>query len=151
VIPILDLFEAHLTVSNLERAIHFYQDQLGVELAHMVPDRRVAFFWLGARGKSMLGLWETGAIPLRMNGHVAFQVELSDLLQAPARLKEANITPRDFGGSPTEEPIVLAWMPAAAVYFLDQDGNQLEFITMLPDTPRPELGIVPWRDWPARC
>jgi lactoylglutathione lyase len=42
-------------------------------------------------------------------------------------------------------------MPAAAVYFLDPDGNQLEFITMLPDTPRPELGIVPWRDWPARC
>lgn len=147
-IPILDLFEAHLTVSNLERAIRFYKDQLGLELAHVASDRRVAFFWLGARGKSMLGLWETGAIPIRMNSHVAFQVDTSDLLQAPTRLKEADITPRDFGGNPTEEPVVLAWMPAAAVYFMDPDGNQLEFITMLPDPPRPELGIVPWKDWP---
>lgn len=149
-IPILDLFEAHLTVSNLERATRFYKDQLGLELAHVASERRVAFFWLGDRGKSMLGLWEMGAIPIRMNSHVAFQVELSELLQAPTRLKEANITSRDFDGSPTDEPVVLAWMPAAAVYFLDPDRNQLEFITMLPDAPRPELGIVPWKDWQKR-
>jgi lactoylglutathione lyase len=150
VIPIHDLFEAHLSVSDLERAIRFYKDQLGLELAHIAADRRVAFFWLGARGKSMLGLWETGAIPLRMSNHVAFQVDLSDLLQAPARLKEAEIIARDFVGNPTDEPVVLAWMPAAAVYFLDPDGNLLEFITMLPDPSQPELGIVPWKDWPKR-
>ena len=33
------------------------------------------------------------------------------------------------------------------VYFDDPDGNQLEFIAMLSDNPRPELGIIPWSDW----
>jgi ribosomal protein S18 acetylase RimI-like enzyme len=50
-------------------------------------------------------------------------------------------------GRPTDQPDVLAWMPAAAVYFRDPDDNLLEFIHMLPDTPRPELGVLPWTDW----
>ena len=52
--------------------------------------------------------------------------------------------PLDFARNPTTEPIVLAWMPAAAVYFQDPDGNLLEYLTMLPETPRPELGVVTW-------
>jgi lactoylglutathione lyase len=48
---------------------------------------------------------------------------------------------------PTDEPVVLAWMPAASVYFHDPDGNQLEFISMLSEDPRPELGVVPWSRW----
>jgi hypothetical protein len=38
-------------------------------------------------------------------------------------------------------------MPAATVYFRDPDGNMLEFLTMLPDAPRPELNVLPWREW----
>jgi hypothetical protein len=38
-------------------------------------------------------------------------------------------------------------MPAAAVYFLDPDANLLEFISILPDAARAELGIVGWSDW----
>jgi lactoylglutathione lyase len=44
---------------------------------------------------------------------------------------------------------VLAWMPAASIYFLDPDGNLPEFISM-PDAPRPDLGVVPWNDWMLR-
>ena len=36
-------------------------------------------------------------------------------------------------GRGNEEPIVQRWMPAASVYFLDCDGNKLEFISMLHD------------------
>lgn len=49
------------------------------------------------------------------------------------------------------EPAVLCEMPAAVVYFLDPDGNQLEFLAMLPEEPRPELGIVNWTRWKTRA
>jgi lactoylglutathione lyase len=149
-IPISDLFEAHLTVSELDRAVAFYRDLLGFPLAQVFPERKVAFFWIGALGKAMLGLWVAGTMPMSMSLHVAFQVALSDLHEAPARLQKAGVQPRDFAGAPTREPVVLAWMPAASVFFRDPDNNLLEFITMLPDPPRPELGVLPWGDWVRR-
>jgi catechol 2,3-dioxygenase-like lactoylglutathione lyase family enzyme len=149
-ITIGDLFEAHLTVSELDRAVTFYRDLLSLPLAGVFPDRKVAFFWIGAPGKAMLGLWEAGTMPMSINLHVAFQVALSDLHEAPSRLQKAGIQPRDLAGLPTDEPVVLAWMPAAAVYFRDPDNNLLEFIAMLPDRPRPDLGVLPWSDWIRR-
>jgi lactoylglutathione lyase len=149
-VPISDLFEAHLTVSELDRAIAFYKDVLGLRLAHLFPERNVAFFWIGAPGRAMLGLWEAGTMPISISLHVAFQVALSDLREAPSRLQKAGIQPRDLVGLPTDEPVVLAWMPAAAVYFRDPDNNLLEFITMLPDPAEPKLGILPWSDWIRR-
>jgi lactoylglutathione lyase len=98
----------------------------------------------------MLGLWEAKTMPMSMSLHVAFQVALSDLHDAPARLQKAGVQPRDLASLPTDEPVVLAWMPAAAVYFRDPDNNLLEFITMLPDPPRPDLGVLPWSDWLRR-
>ena len=97
-IPIRDLFESHLTVSNLERSMKFFGDVLGLELAYVIAERKVAFYWIGGRGRSMLGVWEVGSAPQRMSLHVAFTVDLSDLLEAPARLRAANVTPRDFAG-----------------------------------------------------
>ena len=95
----------------------------------------------------MLGLWEVGALPLQMNLHVAFRVDLEDLLLAPERLIAAGVVPLDFEGEPAEEPVVLAWIPAASLYFHDLDGNLLEFLAVLPDSPRPGLGVIPWRVW----
>ena len=149
-IPIADLFEAHLTVSELGRAVVFYRDLLALPVARIFPERKVAFFWIGDPGKAMLALWEVGTMPMSISLHVAFQVALSDLHEAPARLQKAGIQPRDLAGLPTEEPVVLAWMPAASVYFRDPDNNLLEFITMLPDPPRPDLGVLPWSDWLRR-
>jgi lactoylglutathione lyase len=146
-IPIRDLFETHLTVSDLGRSMKFYGDSLGLEVAQVFPDRKVAFYWIGAPGKSMLGLWETGSAPQKLSLHLAFEVALSDLLNAPEKLRAANITPLDFSGDPTNEPVVLAWMPAASVYFHDPDGNLLEFLSMLPDPPQPDQGIVKWSIW----
>ena len=149
-ISIADLFEAHLTVSDLDRAVAFYRDLLSLRLARVFPDRKVAFFWIGDPGKAMLGLWEAGTMPSSVSLHVAFQVTLSDLHDAPARLQKAGIQPRDLAGLPTQEPVVLAWMPAASVYFRDPDNNLLEFITMLPDPPKPDLGVLSWSDWIRR-
>jgi len=146
-IPIRSLFEAHLTVSNLERSMKFYGETLGLELAQVFEERRVAFYWLGGRGHSMLGIWETGSSPQRMNLHVAFTVDTQDLVGAPAHLKSAGIVPRDFAGNPTDEPVVLAWMPALSLYFQDPDGHSLEYLAMLTDDPQPERGVVRSSEW----
>jgi lactoylglutathione lyase len=43
-IPVQNLFEAHLTVTDLDRAVEFYRDVLGLRLAHVVPAQQAAFF-----------------------------------------------------------------------------------------------------------
>ncbi len=149
-IAIRDLFESHISVSNLDRSVQFYRDVLGLPLAHIVPERRVAFFWIGAPGKAMLGVWETGAGPQKMTHHLAFKAAIDDVLASPNVLREAGITPLDFDSEPTDEPVVLCWMPAVAMYFHDPDGNLLEFLAMLPQPPRPGLGVVPWSSFVAK-
>jgi lactoylglutathione lyase len=46
--------------------------------------------------------------------------------------------------------VVLAWMPAVAVYFQDPDGNLLEFLSMLDEPPAPDVGVVSWSQWRRR-
>jgi lactoylglutathione lyase len=140
------LFESHLTVADLKRSMSFYGDLLGLELAQVFPDRKAAFYWISKR-ESMLGIWEVGTGPQRLSLHIAFTVDLQDLLRAPAKLRAANVVPRDFDGKPTHEPVVLAWMPAASLYFNDPDGNLLELLAILPSPSRPALGIVSWSQW----
>ena len=146
-IPVRDLFESHLTVTDLQRSMSFFGQTLGLELAEVFWERRVALYWIGGRGNSMLGLWEVGTCPQRLSLHIAFRADLQHLLDAPARLRAANVVPLDFWGQPADEPVVLGWMPAASLYFRDPDGNMLELLSMLSDPPQPELGIVGWSRW----
>lgn len=146
-IEVHDLFEVHLTVTNMDESIGFYRDVLGLPLAHVTTARQAAFFWIGSAGKAMLGLWAAGSAPQTVLLHTAFRVGVADVMAAPNALRSAGITPLDFDGKPTDLPVVLAWMPAAAVYFRDPDGHLLEYIAMLPHEPRPDCGVVPWRMW----
>ena len=146
-IAVQDLFEAHLTVTDLDRSVEFYRDVVGLQLAFVTAARQAAFFWIGPAGNAMLGLWPGGVGPQRMTMHIAFRVGPAEVIAAPAVLRSAGITPLDFEGQPTDEPVVIAWMPALSVFFRDHDGHLLEYIAMLPDTPRPDDGIVPWHAW----
>ena len=153
-VPARDLFETHLTVSDLERAVAFYRDVVGLALAYEVPDRGAAFLWIGAPGHAMLGLWSLGSAPLALSLHVAFTASLDDVLDACGRLRSRGVTPLSFFGTETTEPSVIGWMPAAAVYFRDPDGHQLEYLAMLDEDPHPDRGIMPWSHWtrqPARA
>lgn len=146
-VPTNGLFETHLTVASLDRSIGFYRDVLGLDLALRFDDRKVAFFWPGGRGQSMLGLWETGSAPNTIHLHIAFRCALADVLAAPGRLRAAGIAPLGFHGESVDEPIVIGWMPAASVFFTDPDTHLLEYLAMLPDAPRPEIGVVSYSEW----
>jgi lactoylglutathione lyase len=141
------LFEAHLAVADLDMSIAFYRDVVGLKLAHVTAARQAAFFWVGSPGQAMLGLWSAGSGPQKTTTHVAFGATLEDVIAAPLALRSLGVTPLNFEGKPTDEPVVLAWMPAASVYFRDPDGHLLEYIAMLSDSPRPDDSVLPWSEW----
>ena len=145
--PVRALFETHLTVADVGNSTAFYRDVVGLPVALDLPERNAAFLWIGEPGRSMLGLWGIGSSVNTMQLHIAFDVALADLLKAPDRLRAAGVTPLSFFGQETSEPDVLAWMPAAAVYFKDPDGHLLEYLTMLDEPPRPDAGIVSYSVW----
>jgi lactoylglutathione lyase len=138
------LFETHLTVADLSRSVAFYRDVVGLPVALEVPERGAAFHWIGAPGQAMLGLWSIGSAPMGMQLHIAFEMSLPDVLAAPERLLTLGVQPLSFFGEPADEPSVIGWMPAAAVYFRDPDGHMLEYLAMLEGPGRPALGIVAW-------
>jgi lactoylglutathione lyase len=138
------LFETHLTVADLSRSVAFYRDVVGLRVALQLPERGAAFHWIGQAGQAMLGLWSIGSAPMGMQLHIAFDVSLPDVLAAPEHLRAQGIQPLSFFGEPTDEPSVIGWMPAAAIYFRDPDGHMLEYLSMLEEPAQPELGIVPW-------
>jgi len=149
VMNITGLFETHLMVHDLDRSIRFYRDILHLPFAFAVPERGAAFFWIGTPGNAMLGLWASSA-PIGLHLHLAFQMPVADVIQAVSDLRAAGIIPRDFNGVSCETPCVIGWMPAIALFFHDPDGHSLEFISMLPDPPRPEIGTLAWPDWQER-
>ena len=95
----------------------------------------------------MLGLWSLGSIPMGLNLRIAFEVAIDGLLEASNRLRLNGIRPLSFFGAETTEPSVIAWMPAAAIYFRDPDNHLIEYLAMLDHNPRPDLGIIPWSEW----
>jgi len=149
-IPVSGLYEAHLSVCDLDRSIEFYRDVVGLALAHAVPERHAAFFWIGGYQRSMLGLWSIYTSPVNLRLHIALQAELPDLLRAISDLRSQKITPRNGRGDEIDEPSVFPWMPAASVYFNDPDGHSIEYISILPDAARPDIpGTMTFSEWDA--
>lgn len=148
------LFETHLQVRDLERSIEFYETILGLELGMQEQARRVAFYWIGRQGKTVLGLWENPPWASDRNiagqiitQHFAFEIESADLSRAIASVKERGIELRNFFGQITDVPSVFGWVPAASIYFNDPDGHLLEFLARFPGKAKPEIGVVSLDEW----
>jgi len=146
---ITGLFETHIRVANLERAMQFYEEVLGLELGTVDEGRRIAFYWVGERNTFMLGLWEHLAEDVYPQ-HYAFRVEIEDMRRAVDWLKERGLEPRNFLRDGTQQPQVFGWMPAVAIYFEDPDGHSLEFIAPLPGEACPEIGVISWDEWEVK-
>jgi lactoylglutathione lyase len=97
----------------------------------------------------MLGLWSLGKTPVGFTLHVAFEVAKMDyLLKTPKWLKALGITPLSFYSIESEEPSVIGWMPAAAIYFRDPDGHLIEYLTMLKEKePKHDIRVIGWFEW----
>src|SRR6202051_3103361 len=145
--PIEGLWETHITVRDLHRSIAFYRDVVGLTLAHTVPERHVAFFWIGQPRQAMLGLWSTLTSPMGMKLHYAFQVTVEDAIASIAVLQDAGLQPTGLTGQAISEPEVIPWIPAASVYFQDPDGPSLEYIALLPEAPAPAEKQMPLSEW----
>ncbi|RKS95953.1 VOC family protein [Chryseobacterium defluvii] len=143
---ITGLYETHIQVSDLESAIAFYTEILGLKLAHRDETRPIAFLWIGKEKQAMLGLWEQKEN--LQPRHFAFSADENDILQYSVDfLKNRNLKPYNFLKDGIEKPMVFAWMPALAIYFKDPDGNQLEFISILEGEGKPELGVISYEEW----
>ncbi|MCF2221395.1 VOC family protein [Chryseobacterium sp. PS-8] len=143
------LYETHVQVSDLENAIKFYTEVLGLKFAHKEAKRRIAFLWIGKNKESMLGLWEQKEN--LQTRHFAFTANKEDILNHSVEfLKNKNLKPYNFLKDGIEKPMVFAWMPALAIYFNDPDGNQLEFISVLEGDGKPELGVLSYEEWMER-
>ena len=141
------LYETHLFVADLERSIDFYANILGLEQCHYEEGRRAAFFWIGQPKEYMLGLWEKPVDDIDIR-HFAFRCDPEWVLnESIPYLKERNLVPYNFLNDGTERPMVFAWTPAVAIYFLDPDGHELEFIGILDGPARPELGVISYEEW----
>jgi lactoylglutathione lyase len=148
------LFETHLQVTNLERSMEFYEKIVGLELGMKEQARRVAFYWIGGQGKSVLGLWENPPWASGRNAgdriipqHFAFEIDLADLIHALFGIKQRGIELHNFFEQTTDVPSVFGWIPAASIYFNDLDGHLLEFIAKLPGKAKPEIGVVSLDEW----
>jgi len=63
-------------------------------------------------------------------------VTLESLLEAKKWLADKGIISKPVFGRDGSEPIVHASDPAAAIYFDDPDGNELELYARIPGVPR---------------
>lgn len=143
------LYETHLFVEDLERSIRFYAEKMELELAHVVDERRAAFFWIGKPKQFMLGLWEKPKEEIDIR-HFAFECDPDWVLNESVQyLKNRDLDCRNFLNDGTERPMVFAWMPAISIYFDDPDGHSLEFIGILKGTSKPENGVISYEQWQA--
>jgi len=147
----MHLYETHLPVADTNGAQQFYTKIVGLPFAYRDPTRDIVFMWVDAKEKAMLGLWGPNTAygwrsDVDQKCHVAFALSLDQLFVVLRKLTERRIDVLGFHGNKTEEPTVVCWVPSAQIYFRDPDGHMLEFITVLPEQPKPEF-IGPYSQW----
>lgn len=143
------LYETHLFVEDLERSTEFYSNVMKLKQCRFDNTRRIAFFWIGKDKQYMLGLWEKPKEEIQAR-HFAFECEPEWVLnESVAYLNSHNIKSWNFLVDEKEVPMVFCWMPAIAIYFHDPDGNELEFIGILPGEPKSEeeKRVVTYEEW----
>jgi catechol-2,3-dioxygenase len=115
--------ELVLEVVDLEQAIRFYAEDLGLPLVERWDDREAAWVMIGDRTR--LGLWrpQVGLAQGRGGVHVHFAMHVDDAGydELVARLREH--------GHEVEEHVFDTYERSRAAYVTDPDGNVVELWT----------------------
>jgi catechol 2,3-dioxygenase-like lactoylglutathione lyase family enzyme len=108
--------QIHVSVSDVDRAVAFYRDVLGVPFLFQVPGQPMAFFDCGG---VRLYLGRPESDEFRSNPVLYFRVD--DLEEAFATLSERGVGFRDEPHVVNRTDDAELWMAA----FTDPDGNNL--------------------------
>jgi catechol-2,3-dioxygenase len=115
--------ELVLEVVDLERAVHFYEADLGLPVVERWPHREAV--WLMAGDRTRIGLWrpQVGLARGRGGVHVHFALHVDDAAYDAmvARLRER--------GHDVEEHVFETYEQSRAAYVTDPDGNVVELWT----------------------
>lgn len=121
-IPVTGVNELVLEVLDLERAVQFYTEVLGLPLVERWPDREAA--WVMAGELTRIGLWrpQVGLAGGRGGVHVHYAMHLEEdaYEDAVRRLREHGYEP---------EEVVFEDGRGRAAYVDDPDGNVVELWT----------------------
>ena len=149
-VAVTGLFEAHLTVSDLTARSPSTATSSVSSSHSSSPTAAPRSSGSASPAIRCSGSGRLGSAPIGLSLHVAFRTSLDDVLGACDRLRSLGVTPLSFFATETDEPSVIGWMPAAAVYFRDPDGHLLEYLAMLDAPPGPTSGSCPGRSGRAR-
>jgi catechol 2,3-dioxygenase len=136
----LTLGPAHLTVTDLDRSIGFYERSIGLRLHHRAGD--TATLWAGGGEDLLVLVGEPAARPAGRHAglyHVALlHPSRLELARAAARLAE------------TRTPIIGASDHgiSEAIYLPDPDGNEIELAADRPRDVWPDLRNPGWDGGP---
>lgn len=108
--------QIHVSVTDLDRAVSFYRDALGVPLLFTVPGQSMAFFDAGGV-RLYLGVPETPEF--RSNPLLYFRVD--DIQEAHRVLRQRGVVFRDEPHPVHRANGIELWM----AFFADPDGNAL--------------------------
>ena len=125
-VPIKQLAEVAVVVSDLERSVRFYHEVLGLPIWEQTPDHATLRL-----GNGFVGLWRPGAwalspsdnsAPIRLDGgcrqHFNFWIDNKDAAAALANLQQHGV--RYYGPRTNEYGEV-------HIDFEDPDGHLLEY------------------------
>ncbi|MBO0469750.1 VOC family protein [Enterococcus sp. DIV0242_7C1] len=125
------IFETHLNVANYLESAKFYEQLPGLESLHIDHKRKSSFFWVGGKGKGMLGIRENYPSSQIQRQHFAFEVEENQLFSIREELETKGIQTENFYGDDSGDLYVFTFMPAVSFYVTDPNGHSIEYLAML--------------------
>jgi catechol-2,3-dioxygenase len=118
-----------LGVRDPQRSIAFYTEVLGMELVTFLEEMQMAFFSFGERDHDLAVIKVPDDQPVGSSGlaHSAFEIDggAEQLEQVYAELTKRGI----------EIEMTMDHIVTKSIYFLDPDGNRLEFYAQVMNDP----------------
>jgi len=120
---------AVLGVRDPQRSIAFYTEAVGMELVNFLEEIQMAFFSFGEGDHDLAIVKVPDDAPVGSSGlaHTAFEID-----GGPVQLQELYLELKDRG---VDIDMTADHVVTKSLYFLDPDGNRIEFFTQMMSPP----------------